>query len=137
VIQKLNAEYLLSENDFQINEVLISAKLAFELFNKSCKNTWLSFKNENLTRAYCKCEMKANGWVKHSVDLDLDISQSKQNRYKSGEQITSYIIQEHIAKKGSSNLDYINLTLGFFYPMIQQIYWIEVPDKFNYTKYEN
>jgi len=128
---------ILDEKQFQINEVTVTPKAAFDLFNTACKNTWNSFKDENISRAYCRCIRKTNDYVAQTVDLDLDIIQKKQKRYKQGEQVSLFKVQERIDNTGTTIHELRGISLVFFYPQIHQLYWVELPNKFNYYKSEN
>ena len=52
-IKDTSLRFILSKKEFLIHEITVSPKAAFDLFNTACRNTWKTFKNENLTRAYC------------------------------------------------------------------------------------
>jgi hypothetical protein len=137
VIHKPVENFVLLKKDFFIDEVIVSPKFAFDLFKKSCENTYKTFKAENISRAYVKCVIKLGKIEAQVVDLDLDIVQKKMKSYKRGEQIHTYKIQERIESLGKlPQIDFM-LQLNFFYPTIQQIYWVDLPDQFNYIKKEN
>ncbi|NIU00066.1 MAG: hypothetical protein GWN01_03725, partial [Nitrosopumilaceae archaeon] len=124
--------FTLSAKDYQIEEVLVSPQFAFQLFNKSCLNTWNTFKEENISRAYCRSNIIGNNWVAQTFDLDLDIVQKKRNTGR--ERINSFIIQERTESNEAAEYADIGITLNFFYPLIHQIYWVNLPKEFNYYK---
>lgn len=136
-IQKKEEEFILVEKDFLIEEVMVSPQFAFDLFNKSCENTWKSFKEENTTKAYAKCTRKLYGKVvAQEAFLDLDIVQKKLQSYKKGEKTSIYRVQEKTERLGKFPENDFLLDLNMFYPSIQQIYWVDLPKSFNYLKRE-
>jgi len=136
-IQKTKEEFILFENDFLIEEVIVTPQFAFDLFNKSCENTWETFKEKNISRAYTKCTRKLHGEVvAQEVFLDVDIIQQKQKTYKKGEKTDIYRIQEKTEIHGDFPENEFLLDLNLFYPPIQQIYWVDLPKSFNYMKRE-
>ncbi|MCG6187418.1 carboxypeptidase-like regulatory domain-containing protein [Maribellus maritimus] len=129
--------FVLSSKDFQIEEVLVSPQFAFNLFNRSCENTWKTFEDENVSRAYAKCTRKLYGeTVAQEAFLDLDIVQKKLRSYKKGEKTNIYRIQEKIEKNGEIQDNDFLIDLNLFYPPVQQIYWVDLPKQFNYLKKE-
>ncbi|NQU55552.1 MAG: hypothetical protein HQ522_23790 [Bacteroidetes bacterium] len=137
IIQKPNSNYLLGKKDFLIDEVIVSPQFAFDLFSKSCENTYNSFKSENISRALCRFERKNGSNVSQIIYLDLDIIQKKQKNFKRGERIIPYKIQERIEKNPNVSDSTLELTLKMFYPLIHQIYWVDLPQHFSYYKKED
>ncbi|QGY43566.1 hypothetical protein GM418_07800 [Maribellus comscasis] len=137
LIDTKNKDFVLSSKDFQIEEVLVSPQFAFNLFNKSCENTWKTFKDENIARAYAKCTRKLYGETfAQEAFLDLDIVQKKLRSYKKGENTNIYRVQEKIEKHREIQDNDFLIDLNLFYPPVQQIYWVDLPKQFNYLKKE-
>lgn len=137
VIRKPVENFILTKKDFFIEEVTVSPQFAFDLFNKSCENTWRTFKEENITRAYCQSIRKDGGQISQVADFDLDIVQQKHKKYDRGEKIIPYKIQEKLETKEQYNNKKFQIYLNLFYPLIQQIYWVDLPEHFNYIKKED
>lgn len=136
-IQKKEEDFILVEKDFLIEEVMVSPQVAFDLFNKSCENTWKTFKEENTSRAYAKCTRKLYGEVvAQEAFLDVDMIQKKLSSYKRGEKTNIYRIQEKMEKHSDFPENDLLIDLNLFYPTIQQIYWVDLPKSFNYLKRE-
>ena len=136
-INILNPEFILLKKDFLIEEVKVSPQFAFDLFNKSCENSWKTFKEKNISRALVKCTRKLYGHVDAQIaNLDVDIVQEKLKNYKRGEKVNLYKIQEMLETPGKLPDEDFLLDLNLFYPPIQQIYWVDLPKQFNYVKQE-
>jgi len=136
-IKNQTPTFILTEKEFLINEVTVSPEAAFQLFNTACKNTWQSFKSENITRAFCHVARTNGPNISQQIDLDLDIAQKKQRNFKRGEKILPYKIQERVVTDTSIFLPNFRLTLNIFYPLIHEIYWVDLPENFNYFKVED
>lgn len=137
VITNQLAIYTLIPEKFLLNEVLISAKEAALLFEKSCRNTYAKFRDFDYTRGYCRYLRQNNQDTTLLVDLDLDIIHRKGRKFEKGRNISPVIVQERIVENDSKIEDDIYYNIADFYPHINAINWVKISNDFNYYKVED
>lgn len=134
-IQKLNDNYLLSEKNYNLGEVVVSANYAARLFELSCRKTYEKLKDKNVSRGYLRNIVKANNDTTQLIDIDLDIEQQKQKSFNQKEKILPYKVQERIVKD-SLYSSKIGVKQGIF-PKFNSVIWDGLENYFNYFEVQD
>lgn len=136
-IKNQNEIYILIPKKFQINEILISAKAAAFLFEKSCRNTYAKFKDFDVTRGYCRYLRINDKDTTQLIDIDFDVIHKKKKRFETGRNTSPVLVQERIIKNDSLFLEDLSPNIADFYPHINAINWVKISEDFNYYKVED
>ena len=130
-----NDNYTLSQKNYNLGEVVVSANYAARLFEKSCENTYNKLKDKNISRGFLRNIRIENNDTTQLIDIDLDIVQRKQKSYNQREKIAPYKVQERIIR------DTINTTelkiKSSMFPSFNKVNWSKFQNYFNYFEIED
>lgn len=133
-VRVMNDNYILIQKNINLSEVTVTAKYTISLFKKSCKNTFDTFKDKNISRGYLRYLSTVGKDTTQIIDIDFDIVQKKQKSIDKGEIFYPHKVQERNVYNSST--PFFRTTPFFTY--INLIYtWASYLDHFNYSKVED
>jgi len=130
-----DANYSLSQKNYNLGEVVVSANYAAQLFQKGCANTYNKLKDKNISRGFLRNIRIENNDTTQLIDLDLDIVQRKQKSYNQKDGMSPYKVQERIARD-TLNISKLRLRSSIF-PSFNGTDWSKFQNYFNYFKVED
>lgn len=134
-ILKINDNYTLSEKNYSLGEVVVSASYAARLFELSCRKTFDKLKEENISRGYLRKVVIVDKDTTQLIDIDLDIVQKKQKSFNQKDKILPYKIQERIVESLQDSAK-LNLRMNIF-PEFNMIAWDKFEKYFNYFELQD
>lgn len=131
-----NDKYFLATKNYYLDEVVVSSNEAFNLFKRSCNNTFNKLSDKTVSKGYLRYLKMNNYDTIVAQYLDLDVVRKKLKNFDDGEKISVFKIQERTISDSIHEGKELKLN-KFIAPPINQFDWDIFSKSYNYFKTED